>query len=364
MDGDFDIEITMYEEGVPPEFRVYARRRGQSVEPTQVQLTMALTRLGGRVDRIAFRPEQGYLRSTQSIDEPHSYAVTVDVVESDRRHTWKYESFEGRTMIPAEMARGAGIDTAVAGPGKIAEGVILYGSIQPDVDRVRAVSARFPGLIRTVRVQVGDPVRQGQVLATVESNESLQTYSVTAPIGGVITERKANPGETTGGDHLFEVADFSRVRADLNVFPRDRSRLRPGQLVLIKAADGTQSAEGRVVYVVPSGEAGNQALIAQVLLDNQQGRWTPGQFIEGRVTVAATDVPLVVPGAAVQTFRDWQVVFVNVGDDYEVRPLRLGRSDGELVEVLAGIEPGDRYVSANSYVVKADIEKSGASHDH
>jgi cobalt-zinc-cadmium efflux system membrane fusion protein len=53
-----------------------------------------------------------------------------------------------------------------------------------------------------------------------------------------------------------------------------------------------------------------------------------------------------------------------VGDQYELRMLDLGRAAGEYVEVLGGIEPGTRYVAANSYVIKADIEKSGASHDH
>jgi cobalt-zinc-cadmium efflux system membrane fusion protein len=68
--------------------------------------------------------------------------------------------------------------------------------------------------------------------------------------------------------------------------------------------------------------------------------------------------------SALQTFRDWEVAFVNVGDVYEFRPLELGRSDAERVEVLGGLQAGDRYVSTNSYLIKADIEKSGASHDH
>jgi membrane fusion protein, heavy metal efflux system len=53
-----------------------------------------------------------------------------------------------------------------------------------------------------------------------------------------------------------------------------------------------------------------------------------------------------------------------VDDTYEIRPLELGRSDGNLTEVLGGLQAGDRYVVENSYLIKADIEKSGASHDH
>ena len=83
-----------------------------------------------------------------------------------------------------------------------------------------------------------------------------------------------------------------------------------------------------------------------------------------KVTVARQPVDLAVPLAALQTFRDWDVVFVRIGDTYEVRPVTLGRRDGTRVEVLSGLRAGDPVVVEQSYLVKADIEKSGASHDH
>jgi cobalt-zinc-cadmium efflux system membrane fusion protein len=73
---------------------------------------------------------------------------------------------------------------------------------------------------------------------------------------------------------------------------------------------------------------------------------------------------LVVPVTALQTFRDWEVVFIRSGDTYEVRPIEIGRRDGSRVEVLSGLRKGDQVVVEQSYLVKADIEKSGTSHDH
>lgn len=363
-DGDFALEVTMFEQGVRPEFRIYPLRNGQFVKPAEVQLTLELTRLGGVVDQIEFVVGKDFLRSKQTIREPHSFVVKAIAKEGGQTHSWNYESFEGRTSIAPEMAKGAGVETAVAGPGRIEERVTLFGSIAANPERVRTVGARFPGVIRRVEVDVGDTVRQGQQLATVESNESLRAYGVTAPIAGVITERHANPGETTDAEALFTVADFGTVRAELNVFPRDRGRVKSGQAVRIRAADGDQQAAGTVDFVAPAGSGNNQALLVRVLLDNRDGQWTPGQFVEGHVTVSAAEAPLVIPRAALQTFRDWDVAFVRVGDIYEIRPLELGRADGEHVEVLGGLNAGDRYVSANSYLIKADIEKSGASHDH
>jgi cobalt-zinc-cadmium efflux system membrane fusion protein len=89
-----------------------------------------------------------------------------------------------------------------------------------------------------------------------------------------------------------------------------------------------------------------------------------GATVTGRIQVDEYDVPLAVKRAGLQAFRDFTVVYAQVGDEYEVRMLELGREAGEWVEILGGLEPGTRYVTENSYVIKADVEKSGASHDH
>src|SRR3546814_12585163 len=86
--------------------------------------------------------------------------------------------------------------------------------------------------------------------------------------------------------------------------------------------------------------------------------------MRGRVIVNQENVPLAVRTEAIQPFRDFQVVYARYGNEYEVRMLRLGRRGAEYTEVLSGIEPGTPYVTAGSFLVRADIVKSGASHDH
>jgi membrane fusion protein, heavy metal efflux system len=147
------------------------------------------------------------------------------------------------------------------------------------------------------------------------------------------------------------------------VFPRDRARMRVGQRVAL-SAEGGAAASGTVSYLSPIGNPGSQSLTARVVLDNADGRWTPGQFVEGLVSLAETPVALVVPLSALQRFREFDVVFARVGDTYEVRMVELGQRDAAHAEVLSGLAPGTLYVTENSYLVKADIEKAGASHDH
>ena len=186
---------------------------------------------------------------------------------------------------------------------------------------------------------------------------------VTAPIGGTVTARHAAPGEQTDADALFEIADFSSVWAELDVFSRDRARLKTGLPVVVTADDDIE-ATGSIDYLAPVGDRASQRITARVTLDNADALWTPGRFVEGRVTIGTAPVALAVPLSALQRFRDFEVVFAQVGDVYEVRMLKLGRRDARFVEVLEGLEAGTVFVADNSYLIKADIEKAGASHDH
>ncbi|MCC2655779.1 MAG: putative cation efflux system protein [Panacagrimonas sp.] len=365
--GDFALEVRIFEDGVPPQFRLYPTLKGRPVLPGEVQASVVLARVdgtpGGQRDTHAFTAKDDYLLGSMEVHEPHSFDVEVRATHAGHNHAWTFASHEGRVEIAPQMATAAGVQVAAAAPGTIRETLLLYGTIRPDAHAQRDVAARFPGVVRTVEVQVGDRVKAGQRLATVESNESLQVYPIGAPIAGVVTQRHANPGEATDADALFQIADFSRVWAELSVFPRDRARLSQGQAVEVMAADGAARGSGRIGHVSPLGSP-NQALIARVELDNGAGQWTQGQFVDARVAVAETPAALVVPLSALQRFRDWDVVFVSEGDVYQAQPVTLGRRDASHVEVTAGLKPGARVVIAESFLVKADIEKSGASHDH
>lgn len=269
-----------------------------------------------------------------------------------------------RVGLTPEQIANARIGLASAGPASVRERQPLYGVIAPNAERVRDVTARFPGVIRNITKRVGDAVRQGETLATVESNESLQTYAVTAPLSGVITARNANPGENTGDKALFTVADLSTVWVELSLFPRDIAKVRVGQAVRVKGADSAQNAEGTVVYVASFGSSASQTLNARVLLENSDRRWPPGLYVTAELTLATTAVPLAVRSEALQSIEDRTVVFVRNADGFEARTVQVGRSDGEIAEVLSGIGPGESYAATNSFILKAELGKGAAEHGH
>jgi cobalt-zinc-cadmium efflux system membrane fusion protein len=361
--GSFALEITIFEKGIPPEFHVYAYREGEAISPEQVNLQIELARLGGRTDRLGFLPQEEYLRGDGIVEEPHSFDVSVTASYKGKTHRWSYQNHEGRTRIADAMAEETGIETEIAGAATIHETASLTGRIQTDPNRLSRVRPRFPGLVKTVLRNLGDEVEAGDVLATVQSNESLQTYSVRSPIGGTIVRRDIQVGESTGDKLLFIVTDLSVVWVELDVFSRDLARVRPGQEAAIETFDGHR-VNGVIDWISPLAAHASQSVRARVPLSNPDGLLRPGQFVRGTVTVEKIPVPLAIRKSALQRFRDFQVVFARFGESYEVRMLELGRSDSDWIEVLGGLEPGIEYVTANSYLIKADIEKSGASHAH
>lgn len=361
--GDFALEVTIFEEGVPPEHHVYAFRDGKPIRPSEVQLSVTLKRLDDEVNKFSFSPEGDYLKGSGTVTEPHSFDVTVNAVEGGRSHNWKFESYEGRTTIAPLSARQAGIVTATAGPALLDETIELMGKIELAPSAQAEVGARFPGRVITVTRNVGDRIARGALLARVESNESLQTYSVTSPISGVVLERRTNVGDVTGAEPIFVIADPAQVVAAFPVFPRDMERVRAGQPVRVEGLSGEGGETSRIQGFLPLAQAASQTVVARAPLTRGE-YWRPGMAVRGRVTTARREVPLAVKTSALQPFRDFIVVFAKVRDTFEVRMLELGQQTPEWTEVKGGLKPGTLYAAEGAYVVKADIEKAGASHDH
>lgn len=281
--------------------------------------------------------------------------------EGDEAEGEAHEREEGQVTLTPEQIRDAGIEVAEVGPAQIRQRLPLYGVIVPNAERVREVAARFPGVIRGVSKHIGDAVKEGEALATIESNESLQSYSLVAPLAGIVTARNANPGEQTGDKALFTVADLSTVWVELSLFPRDIGKVRLGQTVRVKNADTKRTAEGKIVYVAPFGSSSTQTLSARVLLNNRDHQWPPGLYVTAEVILGADAAPLAVASEALQTLEERNVVFVRNEEGFEPRAVQLGRSDGEFTEVTAGLKPGETYVRKNSFILKAELGKGEAA---
>lgn len=362
IDGDFAIELQLFENGLPPEFRVFATNKGQTIPASEVEVSMQLVRLGNQVDDINFAPMGAFLRGDTVIYEPHSFIVKLNARYRGKTYQWQYDNFEGRTKILDSMAREMAIETELVGAQTLVTSASVYGRLVQPENAVRQITARYPGEVTKLSVRKGDLVKKGQALMRIQSNDSLQPYVVYAPISGVVTEQSTGVGELAFQQPLLTIVNMDELYAELNVFPQQQKQVQVGAKVKLIIA-GAEPIEGKIQDKLFSVN-NNQSVTYRVKLDNSQRQLVPGQFVQADVVTDEFTVPLAVKKDGLQAFRDFTVVYAKIDEEYEVRMLELGRKAGNWVEVLSGIEPGTEYVTKNSYIIKADIEKSGASHDH
>lgn len=364
-DNGLNVELTIVEENMPPKFRAWIRNKEGALVKTadKAELLVTLTRLGDEQQLIELTPVAGedYWQSSSVIEEPHSFDVMVNLNYQGNSVDWHYASYERRMQMDTETAQRQNVETGSVSAGQITVTTRVYGNVVLSPDRISQVKARFPGQITSVKVAYGDRVKDGQVLATVESNSSLQTYSIRAPLSGVITAKYATSGEVAADQALFTITDTSTLWAELKVFPKQAKSIALGQSVRLSGADSP--VQSSIQQLLPNTEQAPY-LIARVPLNNSEQNWFPGMLVEADVTIQQKEVDLRVPNSAIQRLNDNQIVFIKVGDQYELRPLEIGLSDKNYTEIKSGLRQGDEIVVVNSYLIKADLEKSGAAHAH
>ncbi len=443
--ADLQVEMTIYETGVEPHFRIYPLDRdGRAIPPGEITLRVELHRLGGRIDRIAFVPEADYLRGEAVVEEPHSFDVKVFAARNGRTQEWSYSQVEGKVQLADDTLKSAGIEILAVGPRHMTTTFEVPGEIKADATRVAHVVPRLQGVVVEVLRKQGDHVRAGELMATINSREladaksaylaaaqrvqfarvaldreenlwkkkisaeqeylearrafdevqlahevasqkllalglsqatvtalgnappgSLSRYEIRSPIAGTVIERDLTIGEAVPADrNIFVIADLSSVWIEASIPAKDLVNVRQGQAAAVLAPDAGLEARGQVSFIGALIGEQNRRATARIVLPNTGGAWRPGSFVTVKLEQSAATVALAVPIEAIQAFRDWQVVFVRYGDWFEARPLVLGRTDGGWIEVLSGLKAGERYAATNSFAVKAEIGKLGATHDH
>jgi membrane fusion protein, heavy metal efflux system len=171
-DDGLQVEMTIYETGVPPQFRVYPYDAAlKPIPPREIDLVVELHRLGGRVDRITFTPEADYLRGEAVVEEPHSFDVKVVATRAGRQHAWSYSQIEGKVQLGPDQVKSAGIVIGTAGPRSMRTMVEFPGEVKADATRVARVVPRLQGVVTDVFKKAGDRVRRGEVMAVLNSRE-------------------------------------------------------------------------------------------------------------------------------------------------------------------------------------------------
>ena len=260
-----------------------------------------------------------------------------------------------------------GIEFEVAGPGVIETSLELPGEVRPNDDRLAHIVPRYSGIVTEVRVHIGDQVNQGQVLALVESDESLAPFEIKTMISGTVIGKHITLGEAASRDRdVFVIADLSTVWIDLTVYQRDLDRVKIGQEAQIFVGHDMTHQTAAISYITPIVDEHTRTATARLVISNQDSSWRPGMFVTANVLIEKTEVPLVVPRTALFTVGDDTVVFLRTDEGFEPQPVSLGRPGETHIEILTGISTGDQFVSQGGFTLKAELGKEafGDGHGH
>lgn len=359
---------------------------------------------------------------------------------------------DGETLIKMSEAerRKHGIEVATAGPGKMGRELILPGEIVINTDKMAHIVPRVPGVVREVRKTLGDTVRQGEVMAVIESrelanakaeylsalekvslaeakyvreetlwkkkisaemdyldarqawaeakitlrseeqklhalgfshdylkrlsqmpDEEFTRFEIVAPFDGTVIEKHITRGEVFKDEtDVFQIADLSSVWVNVSVYQKDIQSVRKGQAVSISTGhDGNPArnpAKAEISFVSPLVKEETRTAFARVILPNPSGQWRPGMFVNVKVTVEEFSVPVMIPKSAIQTMEEKSVIFVEEGDGFEPRPVKVGRATNGEVEILSGLSSGERLVVKGAFTMKAQLSKAafGDGHAH
>ena len=346
---------------------------------------------------------------------------------------------EGHIELSPAAIENAGIEVLTAGPGEVSVTLSLPGEVTLNQETLAHVTPRVGGAAREVRKQVGELVKKGELLATIDSRDLAEVqreflatkerlalaeatferaellekenisadkdylaarqalaeariehrsaaqklqatgglapsggYALVAPLSGTIIEKHINVGEVLNEEtRAFTIADLSTIWVNVTVYAKDLPRVAAGQLAEVRAEGIAKPAQGKIAYLGQIVGEQTRSATARIVLNSPGSAWRPGLFVTVEVVIDSGPAAVVVHDDAVQTVEGAEVVFVHEGDGFEARPIKLGRvgysaesKDGRLIEILDGLKAGERYVSKNSFILKAELGKSEAGHEH
>ena len=270
--------------------------------------------------------------------------------------------------ISSEMIEKMGIKVNNASGGIVSTTVVFPAEIKLNRDRSSAISARYSSVVRQVFIEIGDEVKKGDLLASLENRQTMAVYSIAAPIDGVVVTKSTSVGEAAGEEKvLFEVADLSTVWADISIFPRFRHKIKSDIPVEFIAHDG-HVALGNLKYISPLISQETRTYTARCILEGNSEDFAPGAFVRAKITTDTTNVNVRVERDAVQVVGREQMVFIVKQDSFESRVVQIGVGDANFVEITNGLELGETYVAGGAFTLKSVMVTSGldphAGHGH
>ena len=272
--------------------------------------------------------------------------------------------------LPVDKFRNTALRTTSVTEGSFQESIILPGEIAINGDSLIHIAPRFEGTLKKVNKHVGEEVKVGDVLAIVQSNQSLSTYEIKADGSGLVIDKDASVGEFVTNDKvIFTIANFDTVWVNAAVYSTELSRIKSGLAALVYSKSTNYSGRGTISYIRPTLNESTRTAQARIVLKNPEKKWFPGMFVRVSLEDSSKEQSLLIPSESALFIENEYVAFVQSKGSsgelfYRARDIKVGRDNGKVIQVLGGLEEGELVASGDTYLLKAELGKESSSHSH
>jgi Cu(I)/Ag(I) efflux system membrane fusion protein len=201
-----------------------------------------------------------------------------------------------------------------------------------------------------------------QIQRVVRSGSLQPRFTLTAPLGGVVTELMVSEGATVmPGMALLRLQGTGTVWAEGQVPESQAAQLQPGAEVSATspAAPG-QTFTGRLQALLPSVDPATRMIKARLELANPQGRLVPGMFVQMRFANPDAKKVLLLPSDAVIHTGQRSVVMLAEGEGrFSPVEVRTGREAGDQTEILHGLQAGQKVVRSGQFLIDSEASLNG-----
>ncbi|HEX3094897.1 MAG TPA: efflux RND transporter periplasmic adaptor subunit [Candidatus Angelobacter sp.] len=210
-------------------------------------------------------------------------------------------------------------------------------------------------------IQLRTQQLQNLGMSTLQMDEIRQTrqipdaIKIVSPVDGFVAARNVSPGQKFERDtEWFRIADLRRVWVLADVFESDAQYLRPGMPVRINLPSQKKAFQGRVSNVLPQFDAAARTFKARIEVENQGYLLRPDMFVDVDLPVTFPHT-IVVPAGAVLDSGLKKTVFVERGEGlFSARTVETGRRFDDRVEIVKGLQAGERIVVSGNFLVSSE----------
>ncbi|MGZ3391931.1 MAG: efflux RND transporter periplasmic adaptor subunit, partial [Isosphaeraceae bacterium] len=194
-----------------------------------------------------------------------------------------------------------------------------------------------------------------QIEELARTRKRTQNIQITAPTAGFILARNVSPGRKfSRGTELFKIADLSRIWIVADLFENEADYIKPGKSVRVTLPNQKKVIQAKVSGVLPQFDPATRTLKVRLEADNPGYVLRPDMFVD--VELPVTFPPAIaVPADAILDSGLKKTVFVDRGNGYfEPREVETGWRFANRVEIVKGLEPGEKIVVSGNFLIDSE----------